>query len=363
LRRPRLWPVVLAGGAGTRFWPASRRARPKPFVPLVGSATLIEATLARMRRLAPAARIAVLGAARLAPLLREALRAHANAHALLEPEARDTAAAIAWAAAWVAGRDPEGVLGIFPADHHIPRVSAFVRVVTAALDASADGEALVLIGIEPTRPDTAYGYLKLESRRGRGARAARVEQFVEKPEAARARRFLAGGRHLWNSGMLVARPERVLAETRAHAPEVWGALGALLEQSAGGRTVSRAALARAYRDVRPISFDYAVLERSRRVRAVRGSFAWSDLGSWDALGDQLPRGAGNRARRPGRLAALGARGNVVWTQGDKQVVLLGVGDLVVVDTQDALLVASRHRAQDVRRAVEELGSRGRKDLV
>jgi mannose-1-phosphate guanylyltransferase len=127
--------------------------------------------------------------------------------------------------------------------------------------------------------------------------------------------------------------------------------------------VSRAALARAYRGVRRISFDYAVLERSRRVRAVRGRFAWSDLGSWDALGDHLPRDSGNRARRPGQVAALDARGNVVWTQGDKQVVLLGVGDLVVVDTQDALLVSSKHRAQDVRRAVEELGSRGRKDLV
>jgi mannose-1-phosphate guanylyltransferase len=363
LGRLRLWPVVLAGGAGTRFWPASRGARPKPFVPLVGGGTLIEATLARVRRLAPAGRIAVLGAAGHAALLREALRGQRGAHALLEPEARDTAAAIAWAAAWVAGRDPHGVLGIFPADHHIPRPAAFVRVVTAALRASADGQALVLIGIQPTRPDTAYGYLKLAPGRGTGGRAVPVQQFVEKPDAARARRLVAGGRHLWNSGMLVARPARVLAEVRAHAPEVWDALGPLLERSARGRPVSRAALARAYRGVRRISFDYAVLERSRRVRAVRGRFAWSDLGSWDALGDHLPRVSGNRARRPERLAALDARGNVVWTQGDKQVVLLGVDDLVVVDTRDALLVSSKQRAQDVRGAVAELGSRGRKDLV
>jgi mannose-1-phosphate guanylyltransferase len=354
--------VVLAGGAGTRFWPASRRARPKPFVPLVGSETLIGATLARMRRLAPAERIAVLAARDLARLVRAALQSHRGAHALFEPQGRNTAAAIAWAAAWVAGRDPEGVLGIFPADHHIPHVPAFVRVVTAALRASADGGALVLIGIQPTRPDTAYGYLKLAASR-RSPAAPRVERFVEKPGPARAKSLLAAGTHLWNSGMIVARPARVLAETRAHAPEVWRALGPALERGSRGEAVPAAALARAYRRVKPISFDYAVLERSRRVRAVRGRFAWSDLGSWDALGEQLPEAARNRARAPEQLAALDARGNVVWTQGRKQVVLLGVDDLVVVDTEDALLVSSKSRAQEVRRAVEVLGARGRKELV
>jgi mannose-1-phosphate guanylyltransferase len=361
--------VVLAGGAGTRFWPASRRARPKPFVPLVGEATLIDATLARMRRLAPPRRIAVLGSVELAGLLRSALRAHRGAHALLEPCARNTAAAIAWAAAWVAGRDPAGIVGIFPADHHIPQPAAFVRAVTAALRASADGEALVLIGVQPTRPDTAYGYLRLAQRpqdrtpRRRRTPAARVERFVEKPRAERARRMLADGGYLWNAGMVVARPQRVLDETRRHAPEVWNALGPVLESSARGERVSSSALARAFRAVPPISFDYAVLERSDRVRAVRGRFAWSDLGSWDALGEQLPADSGNRARRPGRLEALDARGNVVWTQHDKQVVLLGVDDLVVVEVDDALLVAAKGRAQEVRGAVEALATRGRKDLV
>jgi mannose-1-phosphate guanylyltransferase len=368
LALPRLWPVVIAGGAGTRFWPASRRARPKPFVPLVGDASLIDTTIARMRRLAPAGRIALLGSVELAPLLRSALRAQPGAHVLLEPEARNTAAAIAWAAAWVAGRDAEGAVGIFPADHHIPRVAPFVRAVTAALRAAADGEALVLIGVEPTRPDTAYGYLRLapepRDRRARGrAGALRVARFVEKPRRARARRMLADGGHLWNAGMVVARPRRVLDETRVHAPEVWDALGPLLERAARGERVEPRELARAFRRVRPISFDYAVLERSRRVRAVRGRFAWSDLGSWDALGEHLPEDSGNRARRPERVAALDAKGNVVWTQADKQVVLLGVDDLVIVETRDALLVASKDRAQDVRRAVDVLADRGRKDLV
>jgi mannose-1-phosphate guanylyltransferase len=364
LALPRLWPVVLAGGAGTRFWPASRRALPKPFVPLLGEGTLIDATLERMRRLAPARRIAVLAAEDLARRVRAALRAHRGAHALLEPAARNTAAAIAWAAAWLAAKDPDGVLGAFPADHHIRSAGPFVRAVTAALRSSADGGALVLIGIEPSRPDTAYGYLKLAARRAGSSRGAvPVEGFVEKPDAARARRFVADGSYLWNSGMLVARPERVLEETRAHAPEVWDAMGPLLERRARGERVSPVELARAYARVKPISFDYAVLERSKRVRAVRGRFEWSDLGSWDAIGEHLPADSGNRARRPEGVAAIDARGNVVWTQGDKQVVLLGVDDLIVVETKDALLVSSKHRAQEVRRAVDALAGRGRKDLL
>jgi mannose-1-phosphate guanylyltransferase len=355
-----IYPVVLAGGAGTRFWPASRRARPKPFVSLVGGTPLIESTLERLEHLAAPEQIAVVTAAELEGVTRAALRDHPGITVLAEPDARNTGAAIAWAAAWVAGRDPAGLLGIFPADHHIPQVAAFVRSVTAAGRAAADGDHLVLIGIEPTRPDTAYGYLKLA---GRGRGAQRVARFVEKPNSATARRYLAHGGYLWNAGMVVARPARVLEETRAHAPEIWDALGAELEKIAAGQQVSGRALARGYRAVKPISFDYAVLERSDRVRAVRGRFRWSDLGSWDALGEHLPRAGTNRALHAERLIALDSGGNVVWTQSGKQVVLLGLDDVIVAETDDALLICGKHRAQDVRRAVDELKRRGREELT
>lgn len=353
--------MVLAGGAGTRFWPASRRALPKPFVPLAGRQTLLEATLERLEQVAPPGDLAILTAEDLAPLAREALAGHPGVQLLAEPEARNTAAAIVWAAAWVAGRDPEGLLGIFPADHHIPRPAGFVRAVTAATRAAADGDHLVLIGIEPTRPDTAYGYLKLARTRGRGA--ARVDRFVEKPGPAEARRYLARGGYLWNAGMLVARPQRVLDEAKTHAPEIWRGLGPSLDRIAAGQRVPRDTLARAYRRVKPISFDYAVLERSERVRAVRGRFGWSDLGSWDALGEHLPRAGRNRALRPERLTALDSEGNVVWTRGDKQVVLLGVEDSIIVETEDAILVSAKDRAQDVRRVIDRLSRAGRKELT
>ena len=209
---------MLAGGAGTRFWPASRRARPKPFVPLVGQRTLLGDTLARLRLLAPAKRTTVVSAEELGAATRAALRAQPGTRLLLEPVARNTAAAIAWAAADALGRGVAGVIGVFPADHHIPDARAFARAVRIGARAAADGERLVLLGIEPSRPDTAYGYLRL----ARGTQpVVPVARFVEKPDLARARRFVADGSYLWNAGMVLARPERILAETRALSPEVW----------------------------------------------------------------------------------------------------------------------------------------------
>jgi mannose-1-phosphate guanylyltransferase len=346
---------VLAGGAGTRFWPASRRARPKPFVPLVGERTLLDDTLLRLRLLAPAARTRVVSAEQLARATRSALRSHKGTRLLLEPVARNTAAAIAWAAADALGRGDAGVIGVFPADHHIPDARAFARTAELAARAAADGERIVLLGIEPARPDTAYGYLKLG--RERRAGATRVARFVEKPDLARARRFLSQGGYLWNAGMVLARPERILAETRALAPEVWDALGPTLERVAEGRRVSRQALARAYRAVRPLSFDYAVLERSRRVFALRGRFVWSDLGSWDALGAHLGSEAGNRVHSKVAPVVVDAERNVLWNSTDKSVALVGVQDLLVIQTTDALLVCANQRAQDVRKVVDELARR------
>jgi mannose-1-phosphate guanylyltransferase len=329
---------------------------------LVGERTLLGDTLERLRRLAPAEHTTVVSAETLATCARAALRAHKGTRLLLEPVARNTTAAIAWAAADALGRGCDGVMGVFPADHRIARPAAFAACVVKAARAAADGERLVLLGIEPTRADTAYGYLRL----GRDSRAGGsfpVLRFIEKPVSARARRFVASGRYLWNAGMLLARPERILAETRALAPEVWDALGPTLLRIAAGRSVARTALARAWARVRPLSFDYAVLERSRRVWAVRGRFAWSDLGSWDALGEHLPLLGGNRVHSVLPPLLLEAKRNVVWSSADRQVVLLGVRDLLVIQTTDALLVCANDRAQDVRRVVDQLTRQGREQLL
>jgi mannose-1-phosphate guanylyltransferase len=350
---------VLAGGAGTRFWPASRRARPKPFVPLLGERTLLEDTLDRLRPLAPPRRTWVVAARALAPLVRRALRKRGGVRLLLEPDARDTAPAVAWSAARIAAEKDGGVMGVFPADHHIPAPAAFRRTARLAAGAAADGESIVLLGIRPTRPESGYGWLRVGPERG----AAPVRSFLEKPPASRARRLLAAGDWLWNAGMLFAAPERLLEETCRCAPELWRPLGRVLRDASRGRAVGRARLTRAWRGVRPVPFDRAVLERSRRVRAVRGRFRWSDVGSWDALCEHLPRDRGNRFRGDPPLAAIDAGENLVWNTSGRPVALLGVSGLVVVETDDALLVCARERAQEVRRVVRELGRRGREELT
>ncbi len=353
--------MVLAGGAGTRLWPASRRGRPKLFVPLVGRETLLDATLRRVARVAPPGRRWVVASVELAPLVRRALRRHPGVGLLVEPSARNTGPAIALAAAHVAGQRDGGLLGVFPADHVVPDAAAFARsVAKAARAASATGD-LVLIGVEPSRPDTAYGYLRLGPAHASGAAA--VARFEEKPPPARARRFVASGRYLWNAGMVVAPPERVLAETRAHAPEIWAALGAALERLAAGERAGLAALRRAFARAPAVAFDYAVLERSRRVRAVRAGFAWSDVGSWDALAGLLPRIPGGRALSRGPALVLGGEHNVIWNTTGLAVVLLGVSGVAVVAVDDVLLVCRLDRAQELRRVADELSRRGRADLL
>ncbi len=352
--------VVLAGGAGSRFWPASRRRVPKPFVSLIGRRTLLDETLQRLRGIAPPRRTWVVSARELGRITRAALRARRSVRLLLEPAARDTTAAIGWAAAHIVAHDPDALIGVFPADHHIPNAGAFARTIRSAARIAARRDALVLIGIEPSRPDGAYGYIQV-ARGGRGP-GHPVRRFIEKPAPAQARRMLRSGDCLWNAGMVVARARLVLDECRRHAPEVWRALGPVLLQIAEGRRVSRRALEHGYRRVRPISFDHAVLERASEVLVVKGRFAWSDLGSWDALGEHLPVCDGNHVAGAPPVVNLDSSDNIVWNPTGRAVALVGVEGYVVVNTDDALLVCAKDRAQDVRRVVEALG-RSRRDLA
>jgi mannose-1-phosphate guanylyltransferase len=353
--------VILAGGAGTRFWPASRRARPKPFIPLLEEETLLAATLRRARRLSAPGQTWVVAPRALGRLTRASLPRRSRVRVLLEPAGRNTAAAVAWSAAHLAAEAPEALMAVLPADHHIPDAAAFERDLRRAARAAHQSDAIVIVGIPPSRPDPAYGYFRVRPARGRGQ--LEVLRFVEKPQRARARRLVASGQYLWNAGMLVASPTRILEETERWAPEVWAPLGRALDRIAGGRRPARRALDAAYRRVRPISFDYAVLERSSRIRAVKARFAWSDVGSWDALAGHLQKADGNRVKGRRRVAIIDSSGNVIWSTTQRTVALVGVEGLLVVDTGDALLVCRDDRSQDVRRVVDLLERSGREDLI
>ncbi len=341
--------VVMAGGSGTRFWPRSRRRAPKQLLPIVGTRTLLQETV---RRVAPIARdVLVVTSHSQARRVRAQLRSMPAARVLVEPRGRNTAAAIALAALHVRRADPDGVMAVLPADHAIGAPAVFRADVRLALEVAERTGALVTLGIRPTYPETGYGYIRPGPKvHGTGGRVAWVAGFIEKPDRARATRLLAEGGALWNGGIFAWRVDAILAALRRHLARVVEPIEAAVAR--GGRQ----ALARAYQRVPAVSIDAGVLEHAERVAVVRARFPWSDVGSWAAVEPLWANGGHGPNAVRGRLLAIDSQGCVVDSP-DRLVALLGVEDLVVVDTRDALLVCRKERAQDVRLVVDELRRR------
>lgn len=351
---------MLAGGAGTRFWPAGRRSRPKQVLALCGDdpRPLLEVTLARVAPLG-AGPAWLLAPAALGPVLRRAAPAARPARLLPEPAARNTAPAIALAAFEAARSDPDQVLLVVPADHHVAPLGAYRRALSAMCRRAATSDALLTLGLRPTRPATGYGWLEagpaLSGARGLFA----VRRFVEKPALARARRFLAGGRHLWNGGTFAFRAGVFLEQLRRHLPAVAGPLARA--HARPGARARAAAIARAWRRLPSISVDHGVMERADRVEVIRAELDWDDLGSWDAVARHRPQDArGNSVRGPAAL--VDSRRCLVEAQ-EGLVALLGVSDLIVVRTADAVLVARRGQGEAVRRLVAALEREGRGEAL
>jgi mannose-1-phosphate guanylyltransferase len=348
--------VILAGGGGTRLWPASRRTRPKQLMLTPGGESLVGSTA---RRLAPLGALGLVAGGEHAEAVRASLAAEgqplSDAAVMVEPVGRSTAAAVGLAAIHARAGDPDAVLGVFPADHYVADPDGFRRVAARAFDLAESEPAIVTIGVQPSWPDPGFGYLALGPRRADGA--APVVRFVEKPSAAAAERLIAAG-CLWNGGMFFARADHLLAELRRHLPatgEALDAIGAAL--AGGGRAAAEKVTAERYPALEAISFDHAVMEKTDRVLAVDGQFGWSDVGSWPALADwREPDDAGNV--RFGAALTLGARGNLVVTDEGTVTVLIGVDDLVVVRAGDAVLVVPRQRAHEVKDAVAALAAAG-----
>ena len=351
--------VILAGGAGERFWPASRRRHPKPLLAVVAGQSLLAATLARARRFADRDHVWIVCGSEHAGAVRKAAGIPAR-RLLVEPCRRNTAMAIAWAAQRIAAEDPSAVLAVLPADHHIPDAAAFATAIRRAARAARAAGSLVTLGIAPTRPDTGYGYIHAGAPLGRGQAGLRgVRRFVEKPDAATARRFLRRGDFLWNAGIFVWTARAILEEIEACAPALHRALAPLRRDP---RRSPKDALARAYRRAPSLPIDVAVMERSRRVVTLPVRFRWSDVGTWASLADELGVAPGRTRVIAGDLAFDEPGGNLVWGR-ERPIALLGVAGLVVIDTPDALLVARLERSPDVRRIVAALKAEGRADVT
>jgi mannose-1-phosphate guanylyltransferase len=355
--------VILAGGRGTRFWPRSRTRTPKQLLNIVGRDTMLVQTAARLAPIFPAQRLWVVTNAEQASAVRRQLPRVARSHILAEPAGRNTAAAIGLAAAHLLqgglGKQNDALMAVLPADHYIAQPARYLNVVRAALHVAQAPGALVVLGIPPTRPETGYGYIE----RGRGEElhtggvpVFSVRRFAEKPALALARRYVASRRHFWNSGMFFWRVATFLGNLETFLPKTHDALMRLAGDIGTPRYAKT--LARIYPQLENISVDYAILEPATRRRSSPSVFVlpaevgWSDIGSWATVYELAAHNAGENVSA-GRFFALDARGNFFFSP-NKFVAAIGVRDLVVVETDDALLLCPRDRAQDVAKIVKHL---------
>ncbi len=360
--------VILAGGRGTRFWPRSRSRTPKQLLNIIGKATMLEQTVARLLPLFPAGRIWTVTNTEQAAAVRKQLPAGARKRVLTEPMGRNTAAAIALAALHVrhaAGGD--ALLAILPADQFIAEAEKYRQIVRAALDVAREPGRMVVLGIPPTRPETGFGYVERmgEARDVRGFPVFAVRRFTEKPELSLANEYVASGDYQWNAGMFFWRVSTFLENLQRYLPKTHEALESLAKTI--GKRGYQTQLRKIYPKLESISVDYAILERATkeegppRVFVIPAEVGWSDIGSWAAVYELLAKQPGeNVFAGPGQ--AIDAQGNFLWSPS-KFVAAVGVKDLVIVETTDVLLICPRDRAQDVAKIVKWLEQNRRKDLL
>lgn len=348
----RLHAVIMAGGSGTRFWPLSRKALPKQFLALGTDKPLITETATRLRGLCKPADTWVVCGKTHAPLVKKHVKGMKPSHVLVEPVARNTAPAIALAAAHVHAEDPEGILVVLPSDHHIAQPAAFREVLAQAAEV-AKGGRIVTVGIRATRPETGYGYIRLGAPLGKSP-AREVAAFVEKPALEVAKLYLQSGDYLWNGGIFVFRADVMLQALGQHMPELSKGLDAV--RAAMGTKRYAKVLQQEFPRMPSQSIDYGVMEKASNVAVVPGDFGWSDVGSFAAIPEVRPLDEhGNVVSGKGALA-LECEGSVVLASG-RPLAVLGMKDVVVVDAGDAILVVPKEKCQDVRKAVEALKAR------
>jgi len=351
--------VVMAGGSGTRFWPLSRRRHPKQLLTLFGRQSLLEQTVARIQPVIPPGRTYIFTSAPLLQRIHRLLPRIPTDQILGEPAARNTAPTLAVAAQEIARRDPEGLMVVLPSDQIIAKPALFRRLLAAACRVASRPGRSVVMGLKPTRPETGFGYIRLGRREGRvaGREVFHVESFTEKPALAVARRYVASKRYLWNGGIFIWKAVTLLENFARFQPEMSILVGKIAE--AGG--IRSPGFRRLYPKFEKISIDFAIMEKISDIYAVRADIGWNDVGSW-AVAYDLSQQDSEGNVRSGAGFSLDSQRNMVVSP-KKFVVTVGVHDLVVVETDNALLVCARERSQDVGKAVQELGRMGRDDLL
>jgi mannose-1-phosphate guanylyltransferase len=360
--------VILAGGRGTRFWPRSRTRTPKQLLNIIGADSMLQQTVARLRPLIPAERIWTVTNTEQSTAVRKHLPASARKHILSEPVGRSTAAAIALAAIHIRhAENGDALMAVLPADLYIAQPQKYRSIVRLALDVSREPGRMVVLGIPPTRPDTGFGYIQCASKAISTSPfpVFPVRAFTEKPQLPLAKKYIASGNYRWNAGMFFWRVSTFLAALKRYLPKTNAALEILASRI--GTKSYESKLRSIYPRLENIAVDYAILEAATRekgaprVFAIPADIGWSDIGSWTAVHEQSSKSARDNVLT-GAGYALDAEGNFIWSPS-KFVAAIGVRDLVVVETPDALLICPRNRSQDVGKIVKWLEEHGRNDLL
>ncbi|NNE46514.1 MAG: mannose-1-phosphate guanylyltransferase [Rhodothermales bacterium] len=357
-----LYAVIMAGGVGSRFWPESRHARPKQFLKVLGDDTLIQRTVARLDGFIPPSRCFVVTNEEYVAQTREQLEHVPPENIIAEPIGRNTAPCILYAAIKLIARDPDAVMVVLPADHLIQQVDRFHEILRVAAEKAAEPGALVTIGITPDFPATGYGYIQFAAgsdHQSEDPSAQPVRTFAEKPDIETAERFLDSGDFLWNSGMFIWRADSILDQIRHHLPELAAAFAPV--ETVVDSSDEDAAVQQAYQACSGISIDYGVMEHADSVYVVPGSFGWSDVGDWQAVYDLSPKDDHGNAMTGNVIVRNSSR--CLVQAHDRLIVMVGMHDVVVVETEDAVLVCNRDSTQQVKNVVEYLRAHRLSDYV
>jgi mannose-1-phosphate guanylyltransferase len=351
---PNIYAVIMAGGVGSRFWPRSRERSPKQVLEIVGPGSMIVNTITRIQSLVPIEKIIVVTNKLQKDIIHQQVPSLPQHNVLTEPIGRNTAPCIGLAAKWISYYDADAIMVALPADHIIRDNEEFKRVIQRAAQVANENDALVTIGIKPTSPETGYGYIQFDDSLKKSHYVEDgiycVKTFAEKPNVETAEKFLKSGDFLWNSGMFIWKTRVILQEIEKHLPELGEQL-AKLEPTIGTEAYE-STLEHVYGIIRSISIDYGVMEKASKVFVAKGDFGWSDVGSWDEVTRISPVDADGNTLR-GTVIAKDSHGNYV-DAGNRVVATIGVDDIIVVTTDDAVLICRKGRSQDVKEIVDYL---------
>jgi len=359
--RPRVCAVIMAGGSGTRFWPLSRKSRPKQFLPIAAQKTMIEETVERLRPLLPLDAIYTISDRAQAAAIRKLIPGLPRPNVFVEPMARNTAASLILATARIYLRNPKAVVLTLPADHLIAKPDVFLKKLRAAAAAAVQNDVIVTFGIPPTYPSTGFGYIHYS---GSGRRKIGKEDFYpvlrfkEKPGLEKAKKYLRQGRHCWNSGMFIWRADVFAQKLERYAPgffSYWKRILAALREN------DRPEIAAIFREIPATSIDYALMEKAEGVLMAEGNFGWSDVGSWVSLADIWPKDGSENALR-GEGLFLDSRNCLVYSP-HRLTAVVGLRNVIIVDTKDALLVCAKKSDQRVKDVIELLKKKGKKKYL